>query len=75
VAPQFIVKELLKAEGFTDIKYVKLTMAATPKALASGEVDITMGFVGPLVIHGPPGVRQETSDRDQARATGDLERG
>jgi NitT/TauT family transport system substrate-binding protein len=50
VAPQFIVRELLKAEGFTDIKYVKLTMADTPKALASGAVDISMGFVGPLVI-------------------------
>jgi ABC transporter substrate binding protein len=28
-----------------------------------------------LPRHGSPGIRQETSDRDQARATGDLERG
>ena len=27
VAPQFIVTDLLKAEGFTDIKYVKVTIA------------------------------------------------
>src|SRR5258706_6351459 len=42
VAPQFIVTELLKAEGFTDIKYVKVTIAGIAKALASGEVDISM---------------------------------
>jgi NitT/TauT family transport system substrate-binding protein len=50
VAPQFIVTELLKAEGFTDIKYEKVTIAGVTKALASGEVDISMHFVGPLVI-------------------------
>src|SRR5882762_8793478 len=50
VAPQFIVAELLKAEGFTDIKYVKVTIGGITKALASGEVDISMHFVGPLVI-------------------------
>ena len=50
VAPQFIVTDLLKAEGFTDIKYVKMTIAGISKALASGEVDVSMHFVGPLVI-------------------------
>jgi NitT/TauT family transport system substrate-binding protein len=50
VAPQFIVTDLLKAEGFTDIKYVKVTIAGVSKALASGEVDVAMGFVAPLVI-------------------------
>jgi NitT/TauT family transport system substrate-binding protein len=52
VAPQFIVTELLKAEGFTDIKYVKLADGGlVPKALASGEVDVSLSFVAPLVIH------------------------
>ncbi len=50
VAPQFIVTDLLKAEGFTDIKYVKMTMAGLSKARASGEVDVSLGFVAPLVI-------------------------
>ena len=50
VAPQYIVRELLKAEGFSDIKYVKMTTASISKALASGEVDVSMHFVGPLVI-------------------------
>ena len=50
VAPQYIVTDLLKAEGFSDIKYVKITTAAISKALASGEVDISLHFVAPLVI-------------------------
>ena len=50
VAPQYIVGELLKAEGFSDIKYVKTTMAGISKALASGEVDVSLHFVAPLVI-------------------------
>ena len=50
VAPQFIVTDLLKAEGFTDITYVKVTMAGLSKVRASGEVDVSLGFVAPLVI-------------------------
>ena len=50
VAPQYIVTELLKAEGFSDIKYVKMTTAGVSKALASGEVDVSLNFVVPLVI-------------------------
>src|SRR6266545_1576916 len=49
-APQYIVGELLKAEGFSDIKYVKMTVAGISKALASGEVDVSLHFVGPLVL-------------------------
>ena len=49
-APQYIVGELLKAEGFSDIKYVKMTTAGISKALASGEVDVSLHFVGPLVL-------------------------
>jgi NitT/TauT family transport system substrate-binding protein len=51
VAPQYIVTELLKAEGFSDIKYVKMTLAGLSKALASGEVDVSLNFVAPLVIN------------------------
>jgi len=50
VAPQYIVTELLKAQGLTDIKYVKVTVAGVGKALASGEVDVSLLFVAPLVI-------------------------
>jgi NitT/TauT family transport system substrate-binding protein len=50
VAPQYIVGELLKAEGFGDIAYVKTTLAGLSKVLASGEVDVSLHFVAPLVI-------------------------
>ena len=50
VAPQYIVGELLKAEGFSDIEYVKLKVADPSKALASGDVDISLHFVAPLII-------------------------
>ena len=49
-APQYIVRELLKAEGFSDIQYVKTPVAGISKALASGEVDVSLHFVAPLVI-------------------------
>jgi len=50
VAPQYIVGELLKAEGFSDVKYVKMTVADVSKALASGDVDVSLLFAAPLVI-------------------------
>jgi NitT/TauT family transport system substrate-binding protein len=50
VAPQYIVGELLKAEGFSNIEYVKLPVTDLSKALASGDVDISLQFVVPLVV-------------------------
>ena len=50
MAPQYIVTELLKAEGFTDVKFVKMTLAGLSRAVALGEVDISLNFVAPLVI-------------------------
>jgi NitT/TauT family transport system substrate-binding protein len=51
VAPQYIVRELLRVEGFTDIDYVKVpTLAGLSRALESGEVDVSLNFVAPLVI-------------------------
>lgn len=49
-APQYIVGELLKSEGFSDTKYVKMTTAGISKALATGEIDISLHFVAPVVI-------------------------
>ena len=49
-APQYIVTELLKAEGFSDIKYVAMTTAGISKSLASGEIDVSLHFVGPLIL-------------------------
>jgi NitT/TauT family transport system substrate-binding protein len=44
-SPQYLAEEFLRAEGFTDIQYTKLTGAvAANKSLASGEVDMGLTF-------------------------------
>jgi NitT/TauT family transport system substrate-binding protein len=51
IAPQYIAEELLRAEGFTDIRYVA-TEAGAPAALAlaRGEIDFTTNYSPPLII-------------------------
>jgi NitT/TauT family transport system substrate-binding protein len=51
IAPQYVADELLRAEGFTDIRFVA-TDAGLPAAmsLARGEVDFTANFAPALVI-------------------------
>jgi NitT/TauT family transport system substrate-binding protein len=48
-APQYVAEEFLRAEGFTEIRYVE-THANPSNALARGDVDLAMNFVRPLVI-------------------------
>src|SRR5262245_41464784 len=48
-APQYVAKELLPAEGFTDIQYVPISGNHYP-AFASGEVDISMAFTAPFLV-------------------------
>ena len=49
-APQYMTEELLRGEGFTDVQYVAWgeTLEAT-KAVAAGNVDITMQYIGPSI--------------------------
>ena len=51
IAPQYVADELLRMEGFTDIRYVE-TNAGIPAALslARGEVDFTANFAPTLII-------------------------
>ena len=51
IAPQLIAEDLLRAEGFTDIRYVA-TVAGIPaaQALARGEFDFTTNYAPPLAI-------------------------
>jgi NitT/TauT family transport system substrate-binding protein len=51
IAPQYVADELLRAEGFTDIRYVA-TEAGAPAALAlaRGEIDFTANYSPPLII-------------------------
>src|ERR1700730_4966477 len=51
IAPQYVADELLRAEGFNDIRYVA-TDAGVPAALslARGEVDFTANYASALII-------------------------
>ena len=49
VAPQDIADELLRAEGFTDIRYLPVPTQAFPEALAGGEVDLGLDYASKYV--------------------------
>ena len=52
IAPQYVAKDLLKSEGFTDVSYVGVpsTGFEAARAIAAGKGDITISFVAPLVV-------------------------
>jgi 2-dehydropantoate 2-reductase len=47
---QYVARELLAAEGFTDVRYVELPAAIQHSGMARGEIDISLHFAAPLVI-------------------------
>jgi NitT/TauT family transport system substrate-binding protein len=49
IAPQYVADELLRAEGFTDVRYVRSTPAVVSDAIGRGEVDMSLHFAGPLI--------------------------
>jgi len=50
IAPQYVAEELLRAEGFTDVRYVRLAPTHnTPEGIAGGEVDFGTNFASVLV--------------------------
>ena len=50
VAPQYVAEELLRAEGFGDVQYVKFGSGTMYKAFADGDIDISMAFVAPFIM-------------------------
>jgi NitT/TauT family transport system substrate-binding protein len=53
LAPQVVAEELLRAEGFTDVQYVKLqgpVVGANMKALAAGETDLAVNYTTNTVL-------------------------
>jgi NitT/TauT family transport system substrate-binding protein len=50
IAPQYVAEELLRAEGFTEIRYVETEAGeASTDALARGTIDMSLNFAAPLV--------------------------
>jgi NitT/TauT family transport system substrate-binding protein len=57
-APQYVAEELLRAEGFSRVQYIKREIGPEMfQPLASGEADVTMGIAGPLLIQIDGGAR------------------
>ena len=48
-APQFLAGELLRSEGFLQVSYVR-SEAGSHRELAAGQADITLVFLGPLIL-------------------------
>jgi len=50
IAPQYVAEELLRAEGFTEIRYVETVAGeASTDALARGNIDLSLNFAAPLI--------------------------
>jgi NitT/TauT family transport system substrate-binding protein len=51
IAPQYMVSDLLNAEGFTNVVYVPSDAGVKQtKAVAKGDIDLALGFSGPLLL-------------------------
>jgi NitT/TauT family transport system substrate-binding protein len=49
VSPQYAAEELLRAEGFTDIRYVDTPGSALPEAIGRGELDFGLSYASNFV--------------------------
>jgi NitT/TauT family transport system substrate-binding protein len=49
IAPQDIADELLRAEGFTDIRYLRVPVQSFQEALAGGELDLGLEYASKWV--------------------------
>src|SRR6185503_1013272 len=46
LAPQYVAEALLKNEGFTAVEYTSSGRVSANRALAAGNLDLTMAFIG-----------------------------
>jgi ABC-type nitrate/sulfonate/bicarbonate transport system substrate-binding protein len=50
-SPEWIAADLLRAEGFTDVQYNRVSgTLGVERALASGEADISGHFAAPVIV-------------------------
>jgi NitT/TauT family transport system substrate-binding protein len=49
-SPQYIVEELLRAEGFTDIRYVEMPADAVPEAIGHGKLDFALNYATMVAV-------------------------
>lgn len=49
LAPQYLVEGLLRAEGFTEIEYVKVSTTGAPEVVVAGKADMSMWDVPGII--------------------------
>ncbi|MFN0145041.1 MAG: ABC transporter substrate-binding protein [Dehalococcoidia bacterium] len=50
-APQYLAREFLREEGFTDVEYVaQATLGESNERIAAGRVDMTLNFAAPVAV-------------------------
>ncbi|MGZ8479749.1 MAG: ABC transporter substrate-binding protein [Candidatus Binatia bacterium] len=55
-APKYVAEDLLRAEGFNEVQYIKKdTNLGNTMAVAGSEADISIQFSGPVLIHADGG--------------------
>jgi len=58
IAPQYVVSDLLNAEGFAKVVYIESDAGLEQtKAVANGDLDFTLHFSGPLLLEIDRGLR------------------
>jgi NitT/TauT family transport system substrate-binding protein len=50
IAPQYAVEDLLRTEGFTEVRYVADEAGRHAESMARGELDFSLNFAAPLVL-------------------------
>jgi NitT/TauT family transport system substrate-binding protein len=51
IAPQYVAEELLRLEGFTEIRYVEAEAGyGQSEKIAQGEIDFSLNFAAPLIV-------------------------
>jgi NitT/TauT family transport system substrate-binding protein len=51
MAPQFVMEDLLRAEGFTDIQYVEIPIPQISATIASGKADLGLSYIHGLLLN------------------------
>ena len=50
IAPQYVAEELLKIEGFTDIRYVEVPLDLNHRSVGTDKIDIGIGFIANYIV-------------------------
>jgi NitT/TauT family transport system substrate-binding protein len=50
IAPQYIAEELLRMEGFSEVRYVDVPLDLNHRAVGSDSIDLSIGFIAQYIV-------------------------